>query len=114
MLAHKVDGEPWASYSNMLLATQMLERWAEARDLLPPKVAATTGLATTCYQMPGNLFPTHKLKSNCTFATWAATVGNDTTEEDPSVEPEGEEETKPSPDEEVEIPGKVTEAEQTI
>ena len=30
MLAHKVDGEHPASYSNLHLAAQKLERWAEA------------------------------------------------------------------------------------
>ena len=37
MLAHKVDGGHPASYSDLLLAAQMLERWVEARDPLPPK-----------------------------------------------------------------------------
>ena len=36
MLAHKVDGEHPASYSDLLLATQKLERWGEAWDPLPP------------------------------------------------------------------------------
>ena len=43
MLAHNVDGEHQASYSNLLLATQKLERQAEARDPLPLKMTATSG-----------------------------------------------------------------------
>ena len=64
--------------------------------------------------MPGNLFPSCKLKGNHTFTAWAATVGNDLAEEDPGVEQEGEEETEPSADEEVEVLGKVKEADQSI
>ena len=48
MLAHKVDGEHPVSYSNLLLAMQKLERWAEARDPLPPKMAATSGSNMIC------------------------------------------------------------------
>ena len=43
MLAHKVDGENPAGYSDLLLATQKLERRAEARDPLPPETAVTSG-----------------------------------------------------------------------
>ena len=68
MLAYKVDGEHLASYSNLLLAAQKLERWAEAMNPLPPKMAATSGSNMTHSQMPGNLFSSHKLKGNCTFA----------------------------------------------
>ena len=52
MLAHKVDGEHPASYSDLPLAVQKLERRAEARDPLPPKAAATNGSTTTHSQMP--------------------------------------------------------------
>ena len=37
MLAHMVDGENPVTYSELLLAAQKLERWAEARDPLCPK-----------------------------------------------------------------------------
>ena len=57
MLAHKVDGEHPVSYSDLLLATQKLERWAEARDPLPPKTAVTSGSNMMHTQTPGNLFP---------------------------------------------------------
>ena len=53
-------------------------------------------------QMQENLFPSCQLKGNCTFAAQAVTIGNDAAEEDPVVEEEGEEETEPSADEEVE------------
>ena len=69
MLAHKVDGEHPASYSDLLLATQKLERWTETRDPLLPKMAATSGLNTMHSAMPGNLFPSHKLKVNFTCTT---------------------------------------------
>ena len=73
MLAYKGDGEHLASYSDLLLATWKLERWAEARYPLPPKTAATSGSNMTHSQMPGNLFPLHKL-DNHTFATWAMII----------------------------------------
>ena len=69
MLAHKVDGEHPTSYSDLLLATQKLERWAEARDPLPLKMVVTSGSNMMCPQTPGYLFPLHKLKGNCTVTT---------------------------------------------
>ena len=47
MLAHKVDGEHSASCSNLLLAAQKLERWAEARDPLLPMTTITGGSNVT-------------------------------------------------------------------
>ena len=72
MLAHKVDGEHPAGYPDLLLAAQKLEGQAETRDPLPLKTAATSGLNMTCIQMLGNIFPSHKLKGNCTFTTQAS------------------------------------------
>ena len=69
MLAHEVNGEHLASYTDLPLAILKLERWAEVRDPLLPKMVATSGSNTTLSQMPGNLFPSHKLKGNHTFAT---------------------------------------------
>ena len=59
----------------------------------------------TCSQMPGNLFPSHKLKGNCTFATRAVTIGNDEVEEDSSAKEK--EKWKPSAGEDVETSGRV-------
>ena len=98
MLARKVNGEHPSSYSNLLLATWKLEQ-AEARDPLPQKMAVTNGLTTMCSQILRNLFPSCKLMGNCTFASQAVTIGNYMAEEDPDVEPEGEEETEPSANE---------------
>ena len=106
MLAHKVDGENPAGYSDLLLATWKLERRAEARDPLPPKTAVTSGL-NTCSQTPGNLFPLHKLKGNHTFTAQAASIGNDAGEADSGVKQEKEGDTEPSADEEVEASGTV-------
>ena len=64
--------------------------------------------------MPGNLFSLCKLEGKHTFATQASTVGSDMTEEDPGVKQEGQEETEPSADEEMEVPGKVKEADWSI
>ena len=114
MLANKVDGEHPANYYDLLLATQKLERLAEARDTLPPKMAATSGLNMMCSQKPGNLFPSHKMKGNCTFAAEAATVRNDEAEEDSSVKLEGEREMEPSVDEDAEASGGLGEMDQTI
>ena len=70
-----VDGENPAGYSDLLLDAQKLERRPEARDPLPPKTAVTSEL-NICSQTPGNLFPSCKLKGNCTFTTSAVTVGS--------------------------------------
>ena len=113
MLARKVDGEHPANYSDLLLTAQKLERWAEAKDPLPPKTAATSGSNMMSSQMQGNLFPSLKLKGNCTFTNQAVTIGNDETEEDSSVKQEGEGEKEPSA-EDVEASGRVGEMNQTI
>ena len=55
MLAHKVDGENPVTYSELLLAVQKLERWAEARDPLLPKTSTTMSLNITCSHSQGNL-----------------------------------------------------------
>ena len=109
MLAHKVDGEHPANYSDMLMAAQMLEWWVEVRDPLPPKMAATNGSTMMCSQTLGNLFPLHKLKDNHIFTTQAVTVGNDEAKEDPGVKLEGEGEMEPSPDVDLEASGRVGE-----
>ena len=114
MLAHKVDGEHPASYSDLLLVAQKLERWAEARDPLPPKMAATNGSNIMHFQMPGNLFPSHKLKGNCTFPTWAVTIGNDEVKEDPGVKLEREGEMELSADKYIEVLHGVGETNQSI
>ena len=67
MLAHKVDVEHPAGYSNLLVVVQKLERQAEAIDPLLSKTAAAGRLNVTCSQRPGNLFPSEELKGNCTF-----------------------------------------------
>ena len=76
MLANKVDGKNPAGYSDLLLASQKLERRAEARDPLPPKTAVSSGLNKKSSQGPGNVFPSHKLKGNCTFTTQSVTIGS--------------------------------------
>ena len=63
MLAHKADSENQACYSDLFLATQNLERRAEARDPVPPQTALTSGLNVICSHTPGNLFPSCKLKA---------------------------------------------------
>ena len=114
MLAHKVDGEQPAIYSNLLLAAWKQERHAEASDPLPPKTATTGGSNVTCSQTSGNLFLSCKLKGNHTFATWATTVGNNKAEEDPGKKPEGGGETELSADEDVEVLGRIGERDQSV
>ena len=63
----KVDGENPAGYSDLLLAAQKLERRAETRDPLPLKTAVTSRSNGICSQIPGNLFPSLKLKGNHTW-----------------------------------------------
>ena len=74
MLAHKVDGEHPTRYSDLLLAAQKLERWAEARDPLHPKTSPMGGFNKTHSQTSGNLFPSQKLKGSHTFTARSAMV----------------------------------------
>ena len=114
MLAHKVDGEHQASYSNLLLARQKLERRAKARDPLPQKMALTSGNKHDAFPQASE-FPSCKLKDNHTFATWAAAVGNDEAEEVSSVkQEEGEGEMEPSAEKDVEVSDGVGEMDQTV
>ena len=57
MLAHKVDGQHPASYSNLLLAAKKLEIWAEARDPQLPKTTTMEWPNVSWPQTLGNLFP---------------------------------------------------------
>ena len=114
MLANKVDGENPASYSNLLLVAQKLERWAEARDPLLPKTTTTGGSNVTLPQASGNLFPSRKLKGNCTFMAQSAIVECVGTEEDSSVKLEGEEEAESSEEEVQEILNEIGGADQLI
>ena len=107
MLAHKVDGENPAGYSDLLLTAWKLERRAEARDPLPLNTAVTSGSNTIHSQTPGNVFIFCKLKGNHTFTTWVATIWNAEGEAHSGVKQEGEGETEPSADEEVEASGRV-------
>ena len=114
MLAHKEDGEHPASNSDLLLTAQKLQRQAEGRDPPPPKMAATKGSDMTHSQMPGNSFTLCNLKGNHTFATEAVTIRNDMTEEDPGVKLEGEGETEPSANKDVEASGRVGETDKFV
>ena len=72
MLAHKVNGEDPVTYSKLLLAAQKLERWAEARDPLLPKNTTAESSNIPHSHSQGNLFPSRKLKGNCTFTAQSA------------------------------------------
>ena len=89
MLAHKVDGKHPASYSNLLLAAQKLERWAEVRNPLLLKTTTMEGSNVTWPQTLGNLFPSRKLKGNHTFTAQSAIVESIGAEEVLSAKPEG-------------------------
>ena len=67
MLAQKVDGEHPASYSNLLLAAQKLEGWAEVRDLLPPKTLWLMDQTWCIVRCQGIVLLLCKLKGNCIF-----------------------------------------------
>ena len=66
MLAHKVDGEYPARYSDLLLEAQKLEKQAEAIDPLLLKTTPTGGLNITHSQTFGDLFSSWKLKGSHT------------------------------------------------
>ena len=68
----------------------------------------------TCSQMPGNLFPSHKLKGNPTSIAWAVTIRNYEAKENSSVKEEGEGEIDPSADEDVKVSSREEETDQTI
>ena len=106
MLVHKLDGENWANYSDLLPATSKLERRAEARDPLPQKTVVTSGLNAIHSQTPGNLFPLCKWKGNHTFTIWAATIGNAEGEADSGAKQEGEGEMEPLAHKEVKASGR--------
>ena len=82
MLAHKVDGKHPASYSNLLLAAQKLERQAEARDPLLLKNTTTGGSNAIQPQASGNMFLSRKLKGNHTVMAQSAIVESVGTEGD--------------------------------
>ena len=114
MLAHKVDGEHPAGYSNLLLAAQMMERWIEARNPLLPKATTTRGSNITCSQTPGNLFPSWKWKGSHTFTTQSTTVESNNIEKDSGVNPEGKEEVESSAGEDAETSSGVGGADQSV
>ena len=92
-------------YSNLFLVAWKLERWEEARDPLLPKTTAASRSNVTCSQIPGNLFPSQKLKGNCTFTAQSCTVENKEAKEDSGMKPEGEGEAKSSAGEDIETSG---------
>ena len=104
MLAHKVDSENPAGYSDLLLAMRMLER-TEARDPLPPKTAVTSVSNLTHFQTSWNLFLSCMLKSNYTFTAWAATIGSNEVEENSGAKQEGDGQTASSADKEAKTSG---------
>ena len=61
---------------------------------LAPKNMTTGGSNVTQSQTSGNLFPSRKLKGNCTFTAQSTVVESTEAEEDLSVKPEGEEESE--------------------
>ena len=60
------------------------------------------------------MFPSCKLKGNCTFATRAATAGNGEAGKDSGVKPEREEETESSAGEEAQATSRAGEEDQSI
>ena len=63
-------------YSDLLLAAWKLERQAEVRDPLLPKVTSMGGLNVTHSQTVWNLFPSWMLKDSHSFTARLATVGS--------------------------------------
>ena len=90
MLAHKVDGEHPARYSDLLLAAWKLERWAEVRDSLLLKAASMGGPNVTNSQTSGNLFPSQKLKGNQNSTTRLTMVESNGVAEDSGTKEEVE------------------------
>ena len=95
MLTHKVNGENPVIYSKLLLTAQKLERQVEARDPLVPKITTSGSFNVTHSHSQGSLFPSRKLKGNCTFTAQSAAVEDHDTEEDSGPEHNGEKEASP-------------------
>ena len=98
-----MDDEHSANYSDLFLAAQKLERWAEARDPLLLKTTTTGGSNVSQPQALGNLFPSRKLQGNHTFTAQSTILESIAAEEDSSVKPEEEEEAESSDEEDPEI-----------
>ena len=107
MLVHKVDGENPVTYSELLLTVQKLERWAEVRNPLLPKIPTTRSLNVTHSHSQGNVFPSRKLKGNHTFAIQSMAVVDYKTEEIVGLKPNGGKEAESSAGEEVWMTGEV-------
>ena len=107
MLAHRVNGKNPVTYSELLLTAQKLERWTEARDTLLLKMTTARSLNVTHSHSQGNLFPSRKLKGNCTFTAQSAVVEDHETEQDASPKPSWEKETESSAEEGVGVSGEV-------
>ena len=93
MLAHEVNDENPITYSELLLAAQKLERWAE------PKTTNAGSLNVTHSHSQGNLFPSRRLNGNHTFTAQSAVVEDYETEEDSGPKPSEEKEAEPSAEE---------------
>ena len=114
MLAHKVDDGHPTGYSHLLLADRKLERRAEARDPLLPKIATTGGSNVTHSQTSGNLIPSKKLKGSHTFTAWSAMVESNKAAEDSVIKAEDEEEAESSAGEDSETLSGVGGADQSV
>ena len=74
MLAHNVDSENPAVYSDLLAAWRQ-ERRAEARDPLPPKTAVTSGLNVWYILRPQGIYSPHtSWRVTNTFTAWLVAV----------------------------------------
>ena len=102
------------SYSKLFLAAWKLERLAEARDPLLRKTTTAGRLNMTHSQTPGSVFPSWKLKGNCSFTAQSTTVENNKAEEDSGAKAEGEEEADCSARDDVETSGGVGGADQSV
>ena len=108
MMAHRADGENPVTYSKLILAAQKLERQAEGRDPLLLKTTTARSLSITISHSQGNLFPSRKLKSNCTFTAQSTVVEDHETEEDSGPKPNEEKEAKYPAEGDVGMTGKVS------
>ena len=114
MLAHMVDDEPPARYSDLLLAAQKLERQAEARDPLLLKTTPTEGLNVTHSQTSGNLFLSQKLKGSHTLTAPSARVESNRLAEDSCMKAEEAEDAKSSDEQNPENLSGIAGADQSV
>ena len=114
MLAHKVDGEKLCYLFQVAPSFPELERQAEARDPLLLKTTTARSSNIIHSHSQRNLFPSRKLKGNCTFTAQSAVVGDCEMEEDSGPKPNDETEAESPAEEDARLTVEVSDVEPSL